>query len=141
MPEHVIELTLDAFKENKKSIEGSEILILGISYKPNVKDLQLSPAENIIKKLQELGANVHIYDPYFASMKAYDINVEEKLDDILPRVNASIIITAHDEFKKIETSIFKIMKDPILIDTRGIIDPKDAKRNGLVFRGLGRGKQ
>ena len=140
MPEHVIELTLDAFKENKKDIQGSEILILGISYKPNVRDLQLSPAENIIKKLQELGVNVHIYDPYFATKQAFGINVKEKLDDIISHVDASIIITAHDEFKKIKTSTFKMMKCPILIDTRGIIDPVDAKKNKLVFRGLGRGK-
>ena len=140
MPEHVIELTLDAFKENKKDIQGSEILILGISYKPNVRDLQLSPAENIIKKLQELGVNVHIYDPYFVTKQAFGINVKEKLDDIISHVDASIIITAHDEFKKIKTSTFKMMKCPILIDTRGIIDPVDAKKNKLVFRGLGRGK-
>ena len=53
MPDHVVELTSNAFKESKKSIENSEILILGVSYKPNVRDIQLSPAEHIIKKLQD----------------------------------------------------------------------------------------
>ena len=52
MPEHVIELTSDAFKECNKSIQNSEILILGVSYKPNVKDIQLSPAEHIIKNFK-----------------------------------------------------------------------------------------
>ena len=66
MPDHVIELTSDAFKESNKSIQNSEILILGVSYKPNVKDIQLSPAEHIIKKFQNLGANVYIYDPNFS---------------------------------------------------------------------------
>ena len=68
MPDHTVELTSDAFKECNKSIQNSEILILGVSYKPNVKDIQLSPAEHIIKKLQNLGANVHIYDPNFSSI-------------------------------------------------------------------------
>ena len=63
MPEHVIELTLDAFKESGISLENSDILILGISYKPDVKDIQLTPAEHIIKKLKALGTNIHIYDP------------------------------------------------------------------------------
>ena len=64
MPDHVVKLTSDAFKESNKSLENSDILILGVSYKPNVKDIQLSPAEKIIKKLQNLGTNVHVYDPY-----------------------------------------------------------------------------
>ena len=44
MPDHVIELTKNAFAENNKSLENSNILILGVSYKPNVKDIQLSTA-------------------------------------------------------------------------------------------------
>ena len=140
MPEHVIELTLDAFKEHNKSIQNNDILILGVSYKPDVKDIQLTPAKHIIEKLQKLGANVHIYDPYFSSSQIFGINVEENLDSIISQVDATIIVTAHSEFKKITPSIFNQMKSPILIDTRGIIDPVDAKRAKLIFRGLGRGK-
>ena len=140
MPEHVVELTLSAFKECNKSIQDNNILILGISYKPNVKDIQLTPAKHIVEKLQKLGANVHIYDPYFSSGQIFGINVEENLDDIISKVDASIIVTAHKEFKKITLSIFNQMKSQILIDTRGIIDPVDAKRAKLIFRGLGRGK-
>ena len=44
MPDHVVKLTSDAFKECNKSLENSSILILGVSYKPNVKDIQLTPA-------------------------------------------------------------------------------------------------
>jgi len=140
MPEHVIKLTLDAFKEHNKSIKNNDILILGISYKPDVKDIQLTPAKHIIEKLQNLGANVHIYDPYFTSNQIFGINVEKNLDDIIPKVDASIIVTAHEEFKKIPVSIFNQMKNPILVDTRGIIDPVNAKQAKLIFRGLGRGK-
>ena len=107
MPDHVIDLTLDAFKECNESIEGSNILILGISYKPNVKDIQLTPAKHVIKKLKSLGANVYIYDPYFISNRIFDINTENNLNDIITKVNASIILTGHNEFQKIDTSFFK----------------------------------
>ena len=141
MPAHVIDLTIDAFKESGKALNNSEILILGISYKPDVKDIQLTPAEDIIKKLKSLGANVHIYDPYFASTKIFDIDVGESLSDkLLEKMDAAIIVTAHEEFKKSNISNFNKMKNPILIDTRGIIDPVDAKNSMLIFRGLGRGK-
>ena len=140
MPEHVIKLTLDAFKECKKPIQNNDILILGVSYKPDVKDIQLTPAKHVIKKLQDLGANIHIYDPYFSSSQVFGINVEENLDAIISKVDASIIITAHKEFQNISLPIFNKMKSPILVDTRGIIDPMDAKQAKLIFRGLGRGK-
>jgi nucleotide sugar dehydrogenase len=139
MPDHVIELTSDAFKESNKSIQNSNILILGVSYKPNIKDIQLSPAEHIIRKFQNLGVNIHIYDPYFFSSEVFGIKVEENLDDILPKMDAVIIVTDHHQFKNIEISSFKKMKNPILIDTRGIFDPISVKHNNIIFRGLGRG--
>jgi len=139
MPDHVVKLTSDAFKESNKSFQNSDILILGVSYKPNVKDIQLSPAEKIIKKLQNLGINVYVYDPYFTSENVFGIKVEDNLDDILPKMDAVIIVTSHDDFKKIKISSFAKMKTPILIDTRGIIDPSSAKLEKVIFRGLGRG--
>ena len=139
MPDHTVELISDAFKECNKSIQNSEILILGVSYKPNVKDIQLSPAEHIIKKLQNLGANVHIYDPNFSSSEVFGIKVEENLDDILSKMDAAVIVTGHDDFKKIEISSFAKMKTPILIDTSGIIEPQSVKHHNIIFRGLGRG--
>jgi nucleotide sugar dehydrogenase len=139
MPEYVVNLTLDGFKISKKPIKDSSILILGISYKPDVKDIQLSPAEIIINKLKTLGAKIKIYDPYFKGSQVFGINVEQNIDDILSKVDAAIIVTAHKEFQEIDPKIFSKMKTPILIDSRGIIDPVSAKNAGLVFRGLGRG--
>ena len=139
MPEHVISLTLDAFNECNKTIQDSSILILGISYKPDVKDIQLTPAEQVINKLQDLGVKIYIYDPYFKSKKVFGITVAENIENVISTVDASIILTAHDEFKKIEIALFSKMLNPILIDTRGIIDPLLAKNEKLIFRGLGRG--
>ena len=54
-------------------------------------------------------------------------------------MDAAIIVTGHDDFKKIEISSFAKMKNPILIDTRGIFDPASVKHHNITFRGLGRG--
>ena len=84
---------------------------------------------------------MHIYDPYFSSTKIFDIDVSESLsNELLEKMDAAIIVRAHEEFKKSSISNFNKMKTPILIDTRGIIDPVDAKDSMLIFRGLGRGK-
>ena len=140
MPEHVIDLTIDAFNEANKSIKNSTILILGISYKPNVKDIQLSPAETIIKKLQELGVIMKIYDPYFKSTSVFGIETEHELISAITNVDGIILVTAHNEFCDLEP-IFLVskMKTPIVVDSRGIIDIHAAKKVGMIFRGLGRG--
>jgi len=139
MPDHVIELTSNAFEECKKSLENSEILILGLSYKPNVKDIQLSPAKYIIEKFQKLGVNVHVYDPFFLSSEVFGLKVEENLENTLSQMDGAIIVTGHDDFKKIPLSSFTKMKSKILIDCRGIIDPISVKNEKIIFRGLGRG--
>ncbi len=97
MPDHVINLTLDGFKKCNKSIKDSTVLILGVSYKPDVKDIQLSPAEIIINRLKVLGAKIKIYDPYYMGDEVFGINVEHDIQDILPNVDASVIVTAHKE--------------------------------------------
>ncbi len=139
MPEHVIELISNAFLECNKPLKNSNIILLGISYKPNVKDIQLSPAKHIIEKLQNLGVNVYIYDPFFTSTKVFDLKAEDDLENILPKMDGAVIVTGHDDFKKIKIISFLKMKSPILIDTRGIIDPVSAKKEKIIFRGLGRG--
>ena len=140
MPYHVIELLKDALNEGNRQLESSEILILGISYKPNVKDIQLSPAEVIISELKKLGVKIRIFDPYFKNGPIYGIETANSMDEGISKVDAAIIVTAHNEFQNIEPEYFvSKMKSPILIDTRGIIDMDAAKKAGLIFRGLGRG--
>ena len=53
MASHVIDLTSEALQSVGKKLDNSKVLILGVSYKPNVKDIQITPAEPVIKKLQE----------------------------------------------------------------------------------------
>ena len=140
MSKHVVDLVTDAFEEINQSVEKSKILILGVSYKPDVKDIQLTPAKEIVKKLQDIGVEILIHDPFYVGNEVFGIKVEEKISDIISEVDAAIIVTAHKEFNLIDPSIFSQMKSPILVDTRGIIDMISAKKIGLVFRGIGRGK-
>jgi UDP-N-acetyl-D-glucosamine dehydrogenase len=64
MPYHVVNKAADALNRQKKSVNGSSILILGVAYKKDVNDVRESPALDIIKLLQEKGAAVHYSDPH-----------------------------------------------------------------------------
>ena len=141
MPSHVIDLLSDALKDANKAIKNSTILLLGISYKADVKDIQLSPAEQIVKKLIELGANVRIYDPYFKSTKIYGVDTGNDLASSILGIDGVVIVTPHKEFFDLEpTFLSSKVNNLVVIDTRGIMDKRAAKKAGLLFRGLGRGK-
>ncbi len=140
MPYHVVDLLIDALNEMQKPVRDSNITILGVSYKPNVKDIQLSPAEEIIRRLERLGARLKIYDPFFKSSQAFSHKVEADLSTAITNSDAVIIVTAHDEFTNMSPSFLASkLKIPIVIDSRGVLEPKAAKKAGLVFRGIGRG--
>jgi nucleotide sugar dehydrogenase len=139
MPLYVIDMINEVFNNVGKPLKNSSLLILGVSYKPNVKDIQLSPAETIIKKLQDQGAIIKIYDPYFKSTSVFGIKTENDLEYALAEVDAAILLTAHREFLEIKPSFLKsTMKSPIVVDTRGVFDVSTAKEAGLIFRSLGR---
>lgn len=140
MASHVIFLTSDGLKQVNKSLDNSKITILGVSYKPDVQDIQITPAEAIIKKLQHEGAQIKIYDPYFKSTNVFDIKTEDNLISALSGSDAAILITAHKEFQNLEPSIFVTkMKTPVIVDTRGVIDIHSARKAGIIYRGIGRG--
>ena len=140
MPNHVIDLLNDAFSESKKSLEDSTIALLGVSYKPNVHDIQIAPSEEIVKLLNKKNIKLKIFDPYFKEENVFGYKVEKSITDALVDTDAAILITAHNEFNELNIKlIFDIMRTPILVDCTGIIEPKTAKSNGIIFRGIGRG--
>ena len=142
MPHHTVEIVVDALNESEKSIKNSIIGILGISYKPNVADIQLSPAEEIVKHLEQLGAKIKIYDPFYKSQNIFSHMCSNSFNDVVENSDALILVTAHDEFKNIDPKIlFNKMNTPIFVDTRGVMNIESAKKSGLIFRGIGRGGQ
>jgi len=141
MPFHTVELLEDALNEIKKPLSGSSILVLGVSYKPDVKDIQLSPVEKIINLLQEKGVNILIYDPYFKNSEIFGIKTLNDFVQNLENSDGLIIATAHKEFHNIDPIFLKSkMKTPVVIDSKNIIDQNLANQAGLIYRGIGRGK-
>ena len=64
MPMYVVNRTIEALNAQKKAINGSRILVLGLAYKPDVDDDRESPSYVLMNLLQERGADVHYYDPF-----------------------------------------------------------------------------
>ena len=140
MPYHVIKLLADALNKVGKSVKNSTVTILGVSYKPNVRDIQLAPSGEIIKLLEQEKVNIKIFDPHFISTEIFSHKTENNLEDAVKGSDAVLLITGHREFRSINPDLFvDIMKSPVLVDCTGMIDPASAKKSGIIFRGIGRG--
>jgi UDP-N-acetyl-D-glucosamine dehydrogenase len=69
MPEHVAALVTDGLNRQRKAVNGSRILVLGVAYKRDIDDMRESPALAIIEKLHKLGGEVSYHDPYVPEMR------------------------------------------------------------------------
>ena len=139
MSKHVVNLLFDALSEASMELNNSTIAILGVSYKPNIHDVQIAPSEEIIRILTEKNAKIKIFDPYFTS-QVFGLTTEKSISDTLSESDAVILITGHKEFQNLDLKKFsKTMKNSVLIDCTGLVKPLDAKENGFIFRGIGRG--
>ena len=139
MPNHVVNLLSDALSESNTSLNNSTIALLGVSYKPNIHDVQIAPSKEIIKILKEKNAKIKIFDPHFTT-QVFGLNTEKSISDALSESDAAILITGHKEFQNLDLKKFsRAMKNPVLIDCTGLVKPLDAKENGFIFRGIGRG--
>jgi UDP-N-acetyl-D-glucosamine dehydrogenase len=99
MPEVVVEKVARALNDARKSVRGSRILVLGVAYKRDIDDMRESPALDVIRLLEERGANVSYHDPFVPRFleDGHD-HVSVALDDAaLDRADAVVIITDHKD--------------------------------------------
>lgn len=127
MPRYVVSRIQDALNRYKKSLNGSKILILGVSYKPNINDMRESPALDIIHLLREKGAIVSYHDPFVPEIEIEGVQMfsEKELTTFLEKADLVAIITNHDKFD------YKMIleKSQLIFDARNAM--KDVAKNDL----------
>jgi UDP-N-acetyl-D-glucosamine dehydrogenase len=124
MPHYVVDKTLKALNSVQKSVNGSKILVLGLSYKADIDDDRESPSFEIIDLLRDLGANVSYCDPFIPQsrrgrkrpfvMRSVPCTAEE-----FARYDAVVVSTAHSAFK--DQALYA--NTQMVIDTRNIVSP------------------
>lgn len=121
MPDFVIGRVVDALNSRSMSIKGSRILILGLSYKPNVDDDRESPSYVLMEKLEARGATVDYHDPYIPTVgrtREHAAYEGRKSVDFGPGYDLYLISTCHDSFRDYD---FASLGAPI-VDTRNCVD-------------------
>ncbi len=138
MGKYVAENTIKNLIKAGKNIKGSKIAILGITFKENCPDIRNTKVVDIIKELNEYDVNPIIVDPIADKEEAKKFYKIELVDmDKLAELDALIIATSHNEFKKIKKEqLDKMFKtEKIIIDVKGIIDEKKyINKNDIYWR-------
>ena len=101
MPYYVIERTSQALNGQKKCLNGSKVLVLGLAYKRDIDDLRESPSLTIIELLRQAGAQVAYNDPFFPTVgrgRHYDLNMSCTPLDNLGQYDAVLIVTDHTSY-------------------------------------------
>jgi UDP-N-acetyl-D-glucosamine dehydrogenase len=114
MPHLVVEKTQDALNGDKKAINGSKVLVLGIAYKKDIDDLRESPALDVIELLQQKGAVVSYHDPYCPEVQIGEHKLKSVPFDKLDSYDAVVVVTDHSnvDYKSVAA------KARVVIDTR-----------------------
>jgi UDP-N-acetyl-D-glucosamine dehydrogenase len=128
MPRFAVSKVQDALNEIGKPVKGSQILVLGAAYKPDVDDLRESPALDVIGLLRNKGANVSYHDPYIPHIvhDGWDMTSVTSLDAAVQSADCVVIITNHSVYDYPAI----LAKANLIVDTRNAL--------GSITQGLDR---
>ena len=124
MPMYVVERLTMALNREKKAVNGSRILILGVAYKKDVDDMRESPALKLINLLQERGADVGYNDPHVPKLpptRAFDFDLDSVplSAETLAAYDCVLIVTNHTAYDY----------DFIVEHAKLVVDTRNATRN------------
>lgn len=97
-PGYCVERAMHILNQQKKSINGAQILILGVAYKNDIDDYRESPAIRVIEELQNVGANVSYFDPWVKTFREDSLIMESETElsaELIERVDLVMITAAH----------------------------------------------
>jgi UDP-N-acetyl-D-glucosamine dehydrogenase len=129
MPGFTISRIADALNKNRKSLNGSRILALGVSYKSDVSDTRESPALEVVKELMEKGATVFYSDPYVPRVEiGGEVLVSVSLTtQLLQSMDCVAILTDHSAF---DYSMI-VAESSLILDCRNAL--KDFSGSNITF--------
>jgi nucleotide sugar dehydrogenase len=128
MPSYVVSRIQDALNEQGKSLKGSKVHLLGVTYKSNIADQRESPVRPLARELLTKGAQVTFSDPYVENWNldseheshAGDriLKSDENLELALPSADIVVFLQNHKKFDVAQI----LVNSKVILDTRGILE-------------------
>ncbi len=133
MPLYAVDLLQKTLNSIEKPIKGTEIGIMGISYKAGVGDLRESPALKIIDILKSYSANLHLYDPHVPEKSTV-----KNIDELLQKSEVLVLASNHSQFVQIPAEKFKEYGIKCIIDGKNCLDKDKIQKLDIIYKGIGR---
>jgi UDPglucose 6-dehydrogenase len=123
-------------------LNGKQVAVLGLSFKPETDDMRDSPATDIIKALQARGARVKAFDPVAMEEAKHclpDIEYATDEYDAIEGADVLVFMTEWNQFRALDMDKVKsLLKSPKIADLRNIYEPSDMREMGFEYVGVGR---
>ncbi|KPJ87410.1 MAG: UDP-N-acetyl-D-glucosamine dehydrogenase [Gemmatimonas sp. SG8_17] len=97
MPAFWVRKVAEGLNEDAKALRGANVLVLGVAYKPDIDDVRESPSLDIIRLLQQQGAEVSYHDPYVSEVTENGVNLRSVplSSEVIGRTDCVVIVTDH----------------------------------------------
>ncbi len=137
MGKFVAESAVKLMIKEGKQVLGSKVLIMGITFKENIKDIRNSKVVDIYNELLSFGVKPFVYDPYADReevKREYGIELVASPESGAP-YDAVIVAVKHREFTSLNLDFFKkiSVSRPIIVDVKGIY-PREEFKETLLWR-------
>jgi UDPglucose 6-dehydrogenase len=133
---------VNKLKKHLGTLVGTKIALLGLAFKPDTDDMREASSVVLAARLQGEGARVRAYDPVAEETAKQMITGAEMCDtplDALTDVDAAVIVTEWPEFAELDLADAKrLMKRPVIVDGRNLLDPASVRAAGFTYEGIGR---
>ena len=124
---------------------GKTIALWGLAFKPGTDDMREAPSQIVVRELVRRGARVRAYDPVAADearrvlADVAGFELAASASDALRGADALVIVTEWKEFRSVDLDAMRaLMRQPVIVDGRNILDPKAARDAGFDYSGIGR---
>jgi len=133
MPHYTVKVLAKELNEIGKAVNGTKIGLLGASYKANVDDMRDSPFYHIKKEILERKGKIEVFDPYVKRE-----NTVRNLDELLKKTEVLVLVTNHQDFKKVTPAVCKRNRIKVVIDGMNFLDKEGFLKAGISYKGIGR---
>ena len=139
MPIHMALLIEDALSSQGLAIHDANVTILGAAYLENSDDTRNTPAATLVSVLEAKGANVTIHDPHVREWEFGAHEMKSNLTEAVTDADCLALVTRHREYTQLNLESLKnLMRTPVFVDGRNVLDEDDATSKGFEYRAIGK---
>lgn len=129
MGAYVVGQLVKAMTKRRIQVDGSRVLVMGLTFKENCPDLRNSRVVDIIAELKEYNCEVDIYDPWVSSTEAeHEYGLKLVAEPAQSQYDAIVLAVAHDQFRQMGAAGIRALGKPaqVVYDLKYVLDAEDA---------------